>query len=86
MLLIIWLRLGNLFLNLIRNNVYGNAPQSRVCGLRGVFVCGCATLLRLGADARTERPYIVDLLCSLRSEFDCRLFRVQYFDVIPDRV
>ena len=52
----------------------------------GVFVCGCATSLRSGADARTERPYIVDSLCSLRSEFDCGLFRVQYFDVIPDRV
>lgn len=47
----------------------------------------CVTSLRLlGADARTERPYIVDSLCSLRSEFDCGLFRVQYFDVIPDRV
>ena len=70
----------------IRNDVYGNAPQSCVCGLRGIFVCGCATTLGSGADARTERPYIVDSLCSLRSEFDCGLFRVQYFDVIPDRV
>lgn len=25
----------------------------------------CVTLLRSGADARTERPYIVDSLCSL---------------------
>ena len=57
-----------------------------MCGLRGIFVCGCATSLGLGADARTERPYIVGSLCSLRSEFDRGLFRVQYFDVIPDRV
>ena len=49
-------------------------------------VYGCATTLRLGADARTERPYIVESLCSLMSEFDCGLFRVQYFDVIPDMV
>ena len=33
----------------------------------------CATTLGSGADARTERPYIVDSLCSLRSEFDCGL-------------
>ena len=45
-----------------------------------VWIVGhfCATSFKLlGADARTERPYIVDSLCSLRSEFDCGLFRVQ---------
>ena len=61
MLLIIWLRLGNLFLNLIRNDVY-KMPLNLVW-IEGHF---CATTLGSGADARTERPYIVDSLCSLR--------------------
>ena len=61
-------------------------PLNLVCGLRGIFCVVVRPRWGAGADARFERPYIVDSLCSLRPEFDCGLFRGQYFDVIPDRV